>query len=106
MEKRLTKGVYRVYDALSGVSFVGFSHNVDGTLKRLRFELTLNACSYRPLQQFCNSHKDFELEALEVYEPPEDMTSEEVDAHLKAMMFAWKTKLGETTQLIQLQIVL
>ena len=50
MTKQLISGIYRLYDA-HGDSFVGFSRNVDGTRKRLMFELKLNACSYKPLQE-------------------------------------------------------
>ena len=84
MDKRIIKGVYRVFDPDGGESYVGYSHNVDGTLKRLRFELALNACSYRPLQEFCNKHPGYAMELMEEYSAPSGMTDEEADAHLMA----------------------
>ena len=101
----LIMGVYRVYDACSpdGECFVGFSRNVAGTIKRLRFELTLNACSYKLLQQFYASCKDPRIEIYDTYSPEnaDSMSDTEIDAHLYAKTIAARTKLGENTHLIQ-----
>ncbi|MDL2257618.1 GIY-YIG nuclease family protein [Eubacteriales bacterium OttesenSCG-928-K08] len=96
-------GVYRVYCKQSGQSFVGFSRNIEGTRKRLRFELKLNACSYRPLQAFYNECKgDVEFEALEEYAPAPELLEEEVDAHLMAMLLRHKAALNAKP--IQVQV--
>ncbi len=86
-------GVYRVFSEGNG-SFVGYSHNVEGSMKRLRFELALNSCSYRPLQEFCNTHKDYRIELLQEYAPDAMMSIEEVDAHLMALCLSWRTNLN------------
>ncbi len=96
-------GVYRLYDPADKVSFVGFSRNLEGTRKRLRFELKLNACSYKPLQEFSNACKnELCFEVLETYAPALTLSEEEVDAHLAAMLLRYKMKLNAHT--IQVQV--
>jgi len=95
-------GVYRIYAEQTGESYVGFTRNLNGTYKRLRFELKLNACSYKALQQFYNVHEDMAFELLEVYDAPLSMSDEEVDAHLQALVFKHKAALN--AQMIQMQI--
>lgn len=104
MEKKLVQGIYRVYDPKDGASYIGFSYNVAGTLKRLRFELTLNACSYKALQDFWNQRGELAFEELEAYMPEEGMDALEADAHLRAKLYVWKKRLGENTRVIQSQI--
>ena len=66
MESRpLIAGIYRVFAPETGESFLGFTYNFEGTRKRLRFELTLNACPYKPLQLFWNERGGLEFELLE-----------------------------------------
>lgn len=105
MEKKLEMGAYRVFDRANGASFVGYSLNLAGTLKRLRFELTLNACSYRPLQQFFSAAAEPDMEILEVYSPKPDESDEEAEAHVRALAFVWQTKLYNA-ELIQTPITL
>lgn len=105
-KKEAVMGVYRVFDAENpdGESFMGFSRNVEGTIKRLRFELTLNACSYKPLQQYFASCRDPKIELHEVYSPDggtDNMDDTEIDAHLYALMLSSKTKLSGTVRFIQ-----
>ena len=96
-------GVYRLYDPVSGVSYLGFSRNIESTRKRLRFELKLNACSYKPLQEFYNScGGELCFEILETYEPYSNSAEEEIDAHLTAMLLRLKTSLN--ANLIQVQV--
>jgi len=92
-------GVYRVY-AADGASFVGFSRNVNGTLKRLKFELTLNACSFKPLQQFWNEFGPLQTEVLEEMSHV-GMDDIELDAHLRACVLKWQKSFGENTRLVQ-----
>lgn len=103
MQHGTMMGVYRLYDPKGDISFVGFSRNLEGTRKRLRFELKLNACSYKPLQEFsnaCNAELCFEI--LETYCPASGLTEEEVEAHLSAMLLRYKSKLN--AQPIQVQV--
>lgn len=93
------RGIYRVYS--DTVSYIGFSHNVRGTLKRLRFELAMNACSYRPLQRLWNQNDGLEMELLEQYEPDAEMADEELEAHLTAKLFVWKGKLEGEVYFLQ-----
>ena len=103
MQNTTAMGVYRLYDAQSGASYIGFSRNLEGTRKRLRFELKLNACSYKPLQAFCNAcGGELCFEVLETYAPDSSLSEEEVDAHLTAMMLRHKVSLN--AKLIQLQV--
>jgi hypothetical protein len=92
-------GVYRIY-AANGASFVGFSRNINGTLKRLKFELTLNACSFKSLQRLWNESGPLELEMLEEIKC-EGMDDIELDARLNACMLKWQKALGENTRLVQ-----
>lgn len=92
-------GVYRIFDT-HGASFVGFSRNVNGTLKRLKFELSLNACSFRSLQRFWNENGPLEMEVLEEMSC-EGMDDIEFDARLRACMLKWQKALGENTRLVQ-----
>lgn len=106
-----TKGIYRLYYE-NADSYIGFSHNIEGTLKRLKFELKLNACSYKPLQSFYNEHGDeLRFEVLEEFSPQEGiaplsaMTDDaEYDAHIRARLFKWKARLGGNVGLIQTPI--
>ncbi len=101
--KRLITGIYRLYSD-DGWSYVGFSHNLEGTRKRLEFELKLNACSYKPLQESYNKNEGhLEFEILETYLPNDDMSDEEIDAHLRAKLIIWRQKLGNA-RLIQTSI--
>lgn len=102
--KPLTAGIYRVFDPNTGDSFIGFTLNFDGTRKRLRFELTLNACSYKPLQAFWNECGGLEIELLEAYAPDPAMSDLEQDAHLRARLFAHQQRLGANTRLLQTQV--
>ncbi|HWS30387.1 MAG TPA: hypothetical protein VN512_09795 [Clostridia bacterium] len=95
-------GIYRIY-AMCGASFVGFSRNVNGTLKRLKFELTLNACSFKPLQRFWNESGPLEMEVLEEMSL-EGMDDIVLDAHLRACMLKWQKALGENTRLVQTEV--
>ncbi|HMM32334.1 MAG TPA: hypothetical protein PKB13_11235 [Clostridia bacterium] len=95
-------GVYRLC-AKSGTSFVGFSRNVNGTLKRLKFELALNACSYKPLQKLWNEQGPLEAELLEELDP-EGMDDIVLDAHLRARVMAWQKDLGENARLVQSEV--
>jgi hypothetical protein len=89
------KGIYRLYDKKSGQSFVGFTHHMEGTRKRLRFELKLNACSYKPLQAFFNACEDeMQFEPLERIETEPNMSDEQVEALLTARMLYHKAKLN------------
>ena len=98
-EKQLTAGIYRAFDPKSGESLVGYTLNFEGTRKRLKFELALNACSYKPLQMFWNEKGGLEIELLEAY-----VSDLEIDAHLHAKLFAWQERLGAGTRLLQTQI--
>lgn len=100
----LITGIYRLYDPATGDSFLGFSHNVAGTVKRLRFELALNACSYRPLQEFYNERGELEYEVMEEYDR-NGLTPEELEAHLIAKLMGWREKLGLDTRLIQCEVI-
>lgn len=102
--KRLTAGIYRAFDPKAGDSFVGFSFNFAGTEKRLRFELALNACSYKPLQAFWNERGGLEIELLEAYEPDPALSDIETDAHIRARLFFWQERLGEGTRLLQTEV--
>ena len=100
MTKQLISGIYRLYDA-HGDSFVGFSRNVDGTRKRLMFELKLNACSYKPWQDFYNKAGGLTFELLEEYTPNGVEDDIVLDAQLHARMYKWCERLGERTVRIQ-----
>lgn len=94
-------GVYRLYDAETGESFVGFSRHLAGARKRLLFELQLNACSYKPLQAFYNQCGSLSFEVLEQYCPAPGETELEIDAHLTALTIKHKARLR--AQLVQAQ---
>ena len=84
--RQLQSGVYRLYDEASGQGFVGFSRNLAGIKKRLLFELKLNACPYTRLQRAYAEHGGLTFEVLQTFEPGADMTDEELDAHLAALV--------------------
>lgn len=87
-------GVYRLYHAPTDTSFIGFTHYMEGTRKRLKFELALNACSYKHLQAFYDEHGgDVQFEVLEEYEADFALSDEEIDAHLMAILLRYKEKL-------------
>ena len=82
-----------MYAPKTGESFVGFSRNLRGTRKRLRFELTLNACSYKALQSFYNENNgEVEFEVLELFDPTPMRSEEELDGHMHAMLYRHKVK--------------
>ncbi len=88
--RQLQTGVYRLYDTISGQSFVGFSRNLEGIKKRLLFECRLNACPYTALQRAYTECGGLTFEVLETYEPGSGMTDEELDAHLTAFMVRYQ----------------
>lgn len=94
-------GVSRLFEPEGGKSFVGFSLNLVGTMKRLRFELTLNASPNKELQALWNRCGNLEMEVLEELQYDCDMSEFEIDAHLRAMQMRWQEKLGEGTYNIQ-----
>lgn len=98
----LIAGVYRLF-VQGGTSYVGFSRNVNGTLKRLKFELTLNACSHKPLQKLWNEQGPLESEILEEFDPS-GMDDIVLDAHLRARVIAWQRALGENARLVQSEV--
>lgn len=83
-------GVYRFFDADEDISFVGYSFNLNGARKRLKYELTLNACFNKQLQELYNKHNGLECEVLEEYIPAENESNIEIDAHLQALAFKYK----------------
>lgn len=88
-------GIYRLYNPADGQSFIGFSRHIEGTRKRLTFELKLNACSYKPLQAFYNAcGGELAFETLETFAPPPTMSDEEIDGYLLARMYYRKGQLG------------
>ncbi len=84
--RELQMGVYRLYDAKTSESFVGFSRNLAGIKKRLLFELKLNACPYTDMQRRYNQCGGLSFEVLHTYEPPNGETDEELDAHLLGLL--------------------
>lgn len=104
MAKDTVMGVYRLYDPEGDVSFVGFTRSLEGIQKRLRFELTLNACSYRPLQEHYNACKgEMRFEVLEEYHPADGLSEEEVDAHLQALFLRHKARLNGRRLQVEIQ---
>lgn len=101
MSKDLIMGVYRIYDKKSGVSYLGYSHHVMGTFKRLRFELTLNANPNKPLQRLWNDTGGLEMELLESVATSETMSDEEVESYLRARMYYWCDKLNQHNRFVQ-----
>ena len=92
-------GIYCVRGS-TGKCFIGFSYNLNSTFKRLRFELTLNACSYKPLQSYWNACGPLEFCVLEEY-APEQQIEDELDARIKARMFALQKSLMGDVELLQ-----
>ncbi|MDO4568357.1 MAG: hypothetical protein Q4B99_05285 [Clostridia bacterium] len=100
MRAQLIAGVYRLYDGC-GRSFVGFSRNVEGTRKRLMFELALNACSYKPLQELYNESGGLTFELLEEFSPESELDDVVMDAQLRARLYRWCGELGDKAVQIQ-----
>lgn len=106
-KKTLIMGVYRIYDAQSPErgSFIGFSRNVNGVIKRLRFELEMNICSNRELTAFYRDCLSPTLALYREYTPGDyEIQSDydlDTDAHLAALALSVKNELGENTRLIQ-----
>ena len=81
-------GVYRVYEPISGESFIGYSYNVLGTFNRWKLEFAMNACTVRALQQFWNEHNgNIEMEILEKIPlaPDTEPDPEELEDSLQAI---------------------
>ncbi len=88
-------GIYRLHNGKDSISYIGFSHNLESTRKRLRFELKLNSCYNKELQKFYNdSNDELIFEVLETFSPTPSMNEEELDAHLHALLFRFKSKLN------------
>lgn len=99
-------GIYRIHDSKNKISFVGYSHNLRGILKRFRFELCMNMCIFKPLQiMFNNAGKQVDYDVLEEIDISGFHDEIETDAHLRAGMYKWKKQLetsGETVKIILL----
>jgi hypothetical protein len=67
--KRLIAGVYRVFDSKNelGTNLLGYSFNIEGTFKRLRHELTLNANPNKAAQAAYSAFEEPKMEVLEEY---------------------------------------
>lgn len=105
MQKPLIAGIYRIYDPEHGVSFIGYSFNVNGILKRFRFELGLNSCTHKPLQAMYNAAGGRVRE--DVLEEMSDCDANDsgAEARLTAAMQKWQNKLeggGEKVYVILL----
>lgn len=105
MTRALKAGVYRICDEKNKSSFIGYTYNLDGILKRFRFELNMNMCTLKPLQAMFNAaRKQVSYDILEEVEVSA-AGDVESDAHLKACMYKWQKKLeegGETVKIILL----
>lgn len=97
-------GVYG-YFAPDGRARIGFSRHVYATKKRLDFELKLNACSYKTLQQLYNECGALEFKLLDTYKPSADEADIVIDAHLKALLLKWEKQLGTCAQILQMPIL-
>lgn len=100
MPDKLCMGVYRLYSEQGQHSYVGYSRNLAATRKRLLFELKLNACPYKHLQEYYNACKGLLFENLEEYVPAQGESELEIDAHLMAMLH--KHKAAQNAFVIQL----
>lgn len=83
-------GVYRFFHTGEDISFIGYSFNLNGTRKRFNYELTLNACFNKALQEFYNKLNGLKFEVLEEYIPAKNESNMEIDAHLQALAFKYK----------------
>ncbi len=93
--QQVQMGVYRLYNGKDSLSYIGFSHNIESTRKRLRFELKLNSCFNKELQKYYNDNNgELIFEVIETYTPNPCMSEEELDAHLLALLFRCKSKLN------------
>lgn len=104
MEQKLKAGIYRIYDEKNKRSFLGYTYNLKGILKRFRFELNLNMCTHKPLQAMYNeSGKNAQAEVLEeIAIDPNEPRAEEM---MNEAMLKWQQKLeadGETVNIILL----
>lgn len=103
MREEGSVGIYRFYHEEKGVSFVGFSWNLRGTWKRLRFELKANACSYKRLQEFYNAcGGDLAYEVLEEIDPSQFASDRELEAYTQARLYHHKSLLRG--QMIQTEV--
>lgn len=104
--QELKAGIYRVHDVKNKISFIGYSHNLRGILKRFRFELNMNMCIFKPLQiMFNEANKQVDYDVLEEIDISGFSNEAETDAHLRAGMYKWQKKLetsGETVKIILL----
>ena len=85
-------GIYLLRSPL-GECYVGMSYNVKGTLKRLRFELSLNASPYTAVQRLWNKFGSLEMEVLEEWEE-EANTSAQQGERLKERLAYWQRQLN------------
>lgn len=81
-------GVY-LLRAPSGECYVGMSYNVAGTIKRLRFELSLNASPYTAVQRLWNRFGSLEMEVLEEWEEEANASAEQGN-RLKERLAYWQ----------------
>ncbi|MEL7610084.1 MAG: hypothetical protein AAGU74_11345 [Bacillota bacterium] len=86
-----------------GKCFIGFSYNLESTFKRLRFELNMNACSYKALQSYWNACGPLEFCVLEEF-VPEEGSGDELDARIKARMFTLQKTFGSDAELLQTSV--
>ena len=105
MAEPLSAGIYRVCDAAAHTSFIGYTYNLRGILKRFRFELGLNVCTFKPLQLMYNAAGGrVSMEILEEISGA-DANDEKSEELLKAALHKWKKSLedaGETVKIIML----
>ncbi|MBQ3552740.1 MAG: hypothetical protein IJA35_06315 [Clostridia bacterium] len=97
-------GVYGYFAPDARVA-IGFSRHVYATKKRLDFELKLNACSYKMLQQLYNECGTLEFKLLETYKPSADESDIVIDAHLKALLLKWEKQFGVDAQILQMPVL-
>ncbi|MBQ9949535.1 MAG: hypothetical protein IJO93_02310 [Clostridia bacterium] len=104
MKEPLIAGIYRIHDEERKISFIGYTYNVKGILKRYRFELGLNMCTHKPLQIMYNeSGKRAVMEILERLDVSANDDGAEV--LMQNALDAWQEKLqrsGETVKIILL----
>jgi len=88
-------GVYAVRNRATGRAWVGASHNVDGALNRIRFELQMRGHRDRSLADEWLRHGAdcFSFDVLERVRKRDDPAFD-YEAELQALLALWREELG------------
>lgn len=102
-QKEVEMGIIRIYNKITGYSYVEVSENLYKPFEAIKFQLNMNKLKlkYKELQEDWNKYGEekFDFEILEKLSPKENASDKENIEELKALLNMWIENQGESLKL-------